>query len=146
MLFSTLGARQTADISYGDVALEYAEGFKNGEISYQDVLGERSDDAVSGEPREESYFNQTDDGNVSADQIVDASEDQTIGPEETLGQDEIDGRRPEQPRDGGRRYSSGGLSPLEAAPAKTAGPDPSLVTVAEDYAAANGIAFKGQAE
>jgi GNAT superfamily N-acetyltransferase len=142
-LYGTLGARQTADISYGDVAVEYAEGFKSGEISYQDVLGERSDDAVSGEPREESYLNQADDENISADQIVDASEDQTIGPEETFGQDEIDGR-PQQPGagDGRRAYSRRGLSPLEGAPAKTAGPDPSLVAVAEDYAAANGIALR----
>jgi GNAT superfamily N-acetyltransferase len=95
-LYGTLGARQTADISYGDVAVEYAEGFKSGEISYQDVLGERSDDAVPGEPREESYLNQADDENISADQIVDASEDQTIGPEETFGQEAVD--RAPQPR------------------------------------------------
>jgi len=95
-LYGTLGARQTADISYGDAAVEYAEGFKSGEISYQDVLGERSDDAVPGEPREESYLNQADDENISADQIVDASEDQTIGPEETFGQEAVD--RAPQPR------------------------------------------------
>lgn len=146
-LYGTLGARQTADISYGDVAVEYAEGFKSGKISYQDVLGERSDDAVSGEPAKESYLNQTDDGGISADQIVDASEDQTIGPEETFGQDEIDGR-PEQTGDRGRRYSGGGLAPLEGAPVVqgATGPDPRIVAVAEQYARDNGIDFRRQSE
>jgi hypothetical protein len=149
-LYGTLGARQTADISYGDVAREYAEGFKSGEISYQDVLGERSDDAVSGEPREESYLNQADDENISADQIVDAAEDKIIGPEEAFGQDGIDGR-PEQPGagDGRRAYSSRGLSPLEGAPRVNGatGPDPGIVAVAvaEAYAAANGIDLRRQA-
>lgn len=65
------------------------------------------------------------------------------GPD-TLGQEQISGRRPQQlgARDGRRAYSSGGLAPLEGAPAKTAGPDPSLITVAEDYAAANGIPLR----
>jgi len=146
-LYGTLGARQTADISYGDVAVEYAEGFKSGEISYQDVLGERSDDAVPGEPREESYLNQADDENISADQIVDASEDQTIGPEETFGQDEIDGTAGTA-GDGRRTEESRRLAPLEGAPnvRGNTGPDPRLVAVAEQYARDNGVPLKRQAE
>ena len=146
-LYGTLGARQTADISYGDVAVEYAEGFRSGKISYQDVLGERSDDAVPGEPGKESYLNQTDDGNISADQIVDASEDQTIGPEETFGQDEIDGRAGTA-GDGRRAEEGRRLAPLEGAPnvRGNTGPDPRLVAVAEQYARDNGVPLKRQAE
>ena len=45
-------------------------------------------------------------------------------------------------------YSSGGLTPLEGAPTVVgaAGPDPELVAVAEQYAAANGIDLRRQAE
>lgn len=56
--------------------------------------------------------------------------------------------RPEQTGDRGRRYSSRGLAPLEGAPAVRGfhGPDPQLVSVAERYAAANGIPLRRQAE
>ena len=71
----------------------------------------------------------------------------TINPSEN--RDEQAGQvRPEQARDGGGRYSSGGLAPLEGAPSVPGfhGPDPRLVEVAERYAADNGIPLRRQAE
>lgn len=62
------------------------KGFRSGRQDYQAILGERSDDSVSGGPGEESYFDQAVDENSSADEIVDASEDETIRVENNLGQ------------------------------------------------------------
>jgi hypothetical protein len=54
----------------------------------------------------------------------------------------------QQGRNGGGRYSSGSLAPLEGAPkvVGATGPDPRLVDVAERYAAANGIDLRRQSE
>jgi hypothetical protein len=53
-----------------------------------------------------------------------------------------------QARNGGGRYSAGSLAPLEGAPTVpgATGPDIRLVSVAERYAAANGIDLKRQSE
>jgi hypothetical protein len=68
------------------------------------------------------------------------------GAGDVLAQPGQDGR-PEQTGDGRRRYSSGGLAPLEGAPRVNGatGPDPGIVAVAEQYAAANGIDLRRQA-
>ena len=62
----------------------------------------------------------------------------------TLAQD--GGLTDGQAGDRGGRYSSGGLAPLEGAPAiaGAAGPDPRLVAVAEQYARDNGIDLRRQ--
>ena len=80
---------------------------------------------------------------AEAQQLVEQAE----GGVEVFNQEETDGRRPEQTGDGRRRYSSGGLAPLEGAPIvrSATGPDPGIVAVAEQYAAANGIDLRRQA-
>ena len=57
-------------------------------------------------------------------------------------------RRPEPTRDGSRRDQSAGPAPLPGAPRieGATGPDPRLVSVAEQYARDNGIPFVRQAE
>ncbi len=64
-------------------------------------------------------------------------------PERELGSAEQSGAA----RDGGGRYSSGGLAPLEGAPnvRGATGPDAGIVSVAESFAEANGIPFRRQA-
>ncbi|MBU6407848.1 MAG: hypothetical protein KGS44_12045 [Alphaproteobacteria bacterium] len=137
-LYGVLGARQTADISYEDIALAQAGSNQ----SPRDVISGRSVSQTVGDG-EQSLDLDEDLGTVDGDP-EDVADD---ADEETLGQDEIDGRRPEPPRDGGRRYSSGGLAPLEGAPVikGATGPDPAIVAVAEQYAADNGIDLRRQA-
>jgi hypothetical protein len=66
---------------------------------------------------------------------------------EVLRRDENISKSPPRDRDGGGRDPGRGLAPLEGAPTVegATGPDPRLVEVAEQYAAANGIKLKRQA-
>lgn len=61
---------------------------------------------------------------------------------------EVDDQGTREAGNRGGRYSSGNLAPLEGAPtvAGAAGPDPRLVSVAEQYARDNGIDLRRQAE
>jgi hypothetical protein len=65
-----------------------------------------------------------------------------------LGQGASNGVQPQSAGNGAGRCSSGSFTPLEVAPTVegATGPDPRLVAVAEQYAAANGIPLGRQAE
>ena len=125
-LYGELGARQTQDISYEEIA--------------RNVVASRNDPNVGtdGEPGGSGYLD------VSA---ADASED--VGPALDAEDTEFgDGREYGQGSIGSGGYSVREIAPLDGAPrvAGASGPDPRLVAVAEKYAAENGIPLKRQAE
>ena len=121
-LYAELGARATADVSYEEIARQIIEG-RADPAAGEGVAGSElnldaiGDESGAREPADD-YFEQ----------------------EPESGVDER-GR-------GTGGYSSGGLAPLEGAPTVVgaAGPDAELVAVAEQYAAANGIDLRRQAE
>lgn len=123
-LYGELGARQTADISYEEAAQRVVAGYASGSgiESLLDDTGAAPEDGGA------------DQGRVP------------VG-EETFNAGDVNGQL-EQAGDGSRRPASGGLAPLEGAPAVPGfnGPDPRVVAVAERYAADNGIDLKRQAE
>lgn len=139
-LYGELGARQTQDISYEEIAKAVVAG--------RDIA-DGSDDAGTGDGGEPGVLDPVAAGdNLDGDPALDAVDEPfNAGVGRTYGQEAIYGRS-EQTGDGAGRYSSGGLAPLEGAPrvAGAAGPDPRLVAVAEDYARSIGIELKRQAE
>lgn len=121
-LYAELGARATADVSYEEIARQIIEG--RADPAGADAAG-GSELSLDGPGTESGAREPADD---YAEQ---AEADRTL-----------------YQRRGTGGYSSGGLTPLEGAPTVVgaAGPDPELVAVAEQYAAANGIDLRRQAE
>lgn len=121
-LYAELGARATADVSYEEIARQIIEG--RADPAGADATG-GSELSLDGPGTESGAREPADD---YAEQ---AEADRTL-----------------YQRGGTGRYSGGGLAPLEGAPTVVgaAGPDPELVAVAEQYAAANGIDLRRQAE
>lgn len=121
-LYGELGARQSADISYEEAARQV--------VAQRGNSAGRSDLPGDGQTRPES-----------------AGEGVAPGEEIFNAEGEVDASAREA-GNGGGRYSSGSLAPLEGAPtvAGAAGPDPRLVSVAEQYARDNGIDLRRQAE
>lgn len=129
-LYGELGARQTQDISYEEIA--------------RNVVASRNDpDAgTDQEAGGSGYLN-----------VAAAEEAESDGPVADPVDPEYDASGAEYGQEavgaaGAGGYAGGGLAPLPGAPtvAGASGPDPRLVAVAEQYAADNGIPLKRQAE
>ena len=122
-LYGELGARQSADISYEEAARQVvaARGNSAGRPDVQGAGQAQPQETAAGPAIGEEVFGET--------------------------QGEVDASAREA-GNGGGRYSSGSLAPLEGAPAVAgaAGPDPRLVSVAEQYARDKGIDLRRQAE
>jgi hypothetical protein len=122
-LYAELGARATADVSYEEIARQIIEG--------------RADPAGA-------------DGADGAELSLNAVGDESGArePAADFAEQDAEDRTLFQRGRGTGGYSSGGLAPLEGAPTVVgaAGPDAELVAVAEQYAAANGIDLRRQAE
>lgn len=123
-LYGELGARQSADISYEEAARQVVanRGNSAGRSDVQGTGQAQPQEAATGPAIGEEVFGET--------------------------QGEVDDQGTREAGDRGGRYSSGSLAPLEGAPtvAGAAGPDPRLVSVAEQYARDNGIDLRRQAE
>lgn len=123
-LYGELGARQSADISYEEAARQV--------VAQRGNSAGRSDLPGDGQTRPESAG----EGVTPGEEIFNA-EGEVNASAESAGAGDRAGR-----------YASGSLAPLEGAPtvAGAAGPDPRLVSVAEQYARDNGIDLRRQAE
>lgn len=123
-LYGELGARQTADISYEEAAQRVASSYASGQgiESLLDDTGAAPEDGGTDEDRV----------SVGEDDFVEGG---------------LDGEF-EQAGDRGGRRPGAGPAPLPGAPVieGATGPDPRLVSVAEQYARDNGIDLKRQSE
>lgn len=123
-LYGELGARQTQDISYEEIANDIISGRDPAAGSADDVSGETGD-ALS----LDISSNQSDPGVGVATDLQDEAFRPDVG-------------------GGAGGYQSGGLAPLPGAPTVqgASGPDIRLVRVAEEYARSIGLDLKRQAE
>lgn len=123
-LYGELGARQTADISYEEAAQRVASSYASGQgiESLLDDTGAAPEDGGTDEDRV----------SVGEDDFVEGG---------------LDGEL-QQAGDRGGRSPGAGPAPLPGAPVieGATGPDPRLVSVAEQYARDNGIDLKRQSE
>ena len=140
-LYGQLGARQSQDISYEEIARKVASVASSG-----GDLALGSTDEVAGGAGDQEGLNDPASGDLSAEPEVDVADETFSEAGSTFNQEALNGQG--TAGNGAGRYAAGGLAPLPGAPnvEGASGPDPRLVSVAEQYARDYGLDLRRQAE
>lgn len=141
-----LAAKYAGDERVTIIAIDNSRGRGNAAVVALDQIPQINDTGL-GEKLNEALENAYATGTIS-EQVYRGTVPQGVERQAGRRDDARPEQRGQRPGDGAGRQESGTLAPLEGAPrvAGATGPDPSLVAVAEQYAAENGISLQRQAE